>query len=167
MTGDLYRRIIESFTVGTGTPYYPGSTCNIFAADVCDACETPLPRTSSGLAYTCNNILPELRNNYLSWRKSGTDGKSFVGAQLAANTGRTAVAITYDHIAIVRPNSTGLPPESITDVCLAQAGASPSTNTTLNLCWSADRHNEIEFYIWQGYLMSNEDAEEYLSNKGA
>lgn len=167
MTKDLYVQIIESFPVGENTDYPEGKTCNLFATDVCDALCTPLLRQENGKPYDCANILPKLRNNYLSWRKSGTDAKSFAGAQLAANTGRTAVAITYDHIAIVRPNSTGLPPESITDVCLAQAGASPSTNTTLNLCWPADRHNEIEFYTWQGYLMSNEDAEEYLSNKGA
>ena len=122
MTKDLYVQIIESFPVGENTDYPEGKTCNLFATDVCDALCTPLLRQDNGKPYDCANILPELRNNYLSWRKSGTDGKSFAGAQLAANTGRTAVAITYDHIAIVRPNSTGRPPESITDVCLAQAG---------------------------------------------
>ena len=168
MTRDLYRRIIESFTVGTGTPYYPGKTCNIFAADVCDVLQTPLPRTSDGLAYTCANILPALKDNYLSWRPSGISesnkAKDFKSAQRAANTGRTAVAITYDHIAIVRPSPNGSIPNNINDVCIAQAGANPDTDTTIAWGWNSSRHDEIEFYIWQGYLMSNADAEDYLNN---
>ena len=170
MTRDLYRRIIESFVVGDGTIYHTGKTCNIFATDVCDALQTPLKRQDNGRAYDCQNLLSLLSNIYLSWRPAGfgsEEAKNFQMAQMAANTGKTVVAITHDHIALVRPNESGSIPNNIKDVSIAQAGESPSTNTTIAWGWPEGRHNEIEFYIWQGTLMSNADAEEYLRNKGA
>ena len=64
-----------------------------------------------------------------------------------ANEGAPGIAITYDHIAMVRPND-GSVPASVGKVRIAQAGAKCYNDTTLSYGWRSSRYDEIRFYSW-------------------
>ena len=101
MTGNQYKAIIDSFHVETNPKYQPsGSTtyCNIFAQDVMDECGTPLP---SGV---CATMLNQLESGYSSW-----GSVTYQNAQVRANNGYPTIAITSDHVAVVRPTKTAPP----------------------------------------------------------
>ena len=68
-------------------------------------------------------------------------------AQSRANEGAPGIAITYDHIAMVRPND-GSVPASVGKVRIAQAGAKCYNDTTLSYGWRSSRYDEIRFYSW-------------------
>lgn len=101
------------------------------------ACGTPLP---TGL---CQNMLDSLYgNSFPQWYSVG-----FTGAQAQANNGLPAIAITYDHVAIVRPND-GTVPSEVKYVRITQAGNTLLNDSTIAWGWPADRHSEIKFYSW-------------------
>lgn len=138
MTGNEYKEIIDSFHVETNPLYQPTATttyCNVFAQDVIAACGAALP---SGL---CGEMLSVLRNGYLLWRPV-----LYATAQESANSGYPTVAITYDHVAVVRPNDDGSTPSSLSQVRITQAGRTLLNNSTLNYGWPPDRLGEIQFY---------------------
>ena len=140
MTGNQYKAIIDSFHVETNPKYQPsGSTtyCNIFAQDVMDECGTPLP---SGV---CATMLNQLESGSSSW-----GSVTYQNAQVRANNGYPTIAITSDHVAVVRPNEDGSTPTSRREVRITQAGRTLLNNSTLNYGWPPARLNEIVFYSW-------------------
>ena len=68
-------------------------------------------------------------------------------AQQRANNGAPTIAITDDHIAIVRPND-GAVPADVGKVRITQAGAKCYNDTTLSYGWGKDRRDEVKFYSW-------------------
>ena len=140
MTGSQYKAIIDSFHVETNSKYQPTETityCNIFAQDVMNVCGTPLP---DGI---CREMISILWNGYLLWREV-----TYQNAQGNANSGYPTVAITPDHIAVVRPNDDGSIPNSLREVRITQAGRTLLNNSTLNYGWPPDRLDEIRFFSW-------------------
>lgn len=140
MTGTEYANIIDGFNVETNPNYLPhndATYCNVFAQDVADACNTPLP--SGG----CRSMREQLAHNQFPKWYSVT----FQQAQLRANDGAPGIAITEDHIAMVRPND-GSTPGSIGEVRIAQAGGTCYNNTTLNMGWRSEFFDDIRFYSW-------------------
>lgn len=140
MTGKEYKDIIDSFDVENNNDYQPsdGQTyCNIFAQDVAEECDTPLPTGG------CTSMLDSLcGNKFPNWYSV-----NFTTAQQRANNGAPTIAITYDHIAIVRPND-GSVPADVGKVRITQAGAKCYNDTTLSYGWGKDRRDEIKFYSW-------------------
>ena len=140
MTGNDYANIIDDFDVENNPDYQPrnGNTyCNIFAQDVAEACGTPLPTGG------CTSMRNQLSGNQFPKWYSVT----YQQAQSRANDGAPAIAITYDHIAIVRPND-GTVPSAVGKVSIAQAGATCYNDTTIVYGWRKSRHSEIRFYSW-------------------
>ena len=72
---------------------------------------------------------------------------NFTMAQQRANNGAPTIAITDDHIAIVRPND-GAVPADVGKVRITQAGAKCYNDTTLSYGWGKDRRDEVKFYSW-------------------
>ena len=121
------------------------SYCNEFAFDVMKECGTPLPDKTQdpGVAAGCEEMQNKLRgNNYGRWREI-----SFDEAQIRANNGGPAIAITHDHVAVVRPYGSFVP-SSIGQVRIAQAGNNCYLDTSLEYGWQSNRFPEIEFYAW-------------------
>lgn len=121
------------------------SYCNEFAFDVMKECGTPLPDKTQdpGVAAVCEEMQNKLRgNNYGRWREI-----TFDEAQIRANNGGPAIAITHDHVAVVRPYGSFVP-SSIGKVRIAQAGDTCYLDTSLEYGWQSNRFPEIEFYAW-------------------
>ncbi|KAF5065278.1 hypothetical protein [Oscillibacter sp.] len=140
MTAKAYKDIINGFDVEHNSTYLPhgGNTyCNIFAQDVAEACGTPLP---TGGCTAMRNALAH--NQFPKWYSV-----TFDQAQSRANDGVPGIAITYDHIAIIRPND-GSVPATKGKVHIAQAGATCYNDTTLSYGWKSARWDEIRFYSW-------------------
>lgn len=132
-----YKSVIDSFNVETNPKYQPTSTatyCNIYAQDVMAALGTPLP---SG---RCVNMLASLRAGYGNWKKVGVSE-----AQAGAIAGRSTIAITSDHIAIIYPH-TGIFATTIGQMYISMAGYDCFNNKEMVWAWSEDRWDEIEFY---------------------
>ena len=141
MTGKEYKDIIDSFDVENNSNYQPsddGQTyCNIFAQDVAEECDTPLPTGG------CTSMLNSLcGNKFPNWYSV-----NFTMAQQRANNGAPTIAITDDHIAIVRPND-GAVPAVGGKVRITQSGAKCYNDTTLSYGWGKDRRDEVKFYSW-------------------
>jgi len=145
MTGDEYKEIIDGFDVENNPKYqkHDGLTfCNIFAQDVAAACGYPLP---SGV---CATMLDNLWGNKWSPWYSVT----FDEAQVRANDGHPTIAITSDHVAIVRPNDDGSRPTERKQVRITQAGASLLNDSTLNYGWYPSQLDTIRFYsVYEQY----------------
>lgn len=140
MTGSDYSNKIDSFKVESNSKYQPsGETtyCNIFAQDVATDCGTPLP--TGGCTAMRNSLA---HNQFPKWYSV-----TYAQAQSRANDGAPGIAITEDHIAIVRPND-GSVPASVGKVRIAQAGATCYNDTTLSYGWRTSRYDEIRFYSW-------------------
>lgn len=140
MTGNDYKRIIDGFDVEHNSNYQPsGETtyCNIFAQDVAEACGTPLP--TGGCTAMRNSLA---HNQFPKWYSV-----TYAQAQSRANDGTPGIAITYNHIAIVRPND-GSVPASVGKVRITQAGGTCYNDTTLSYGWRSSRYYEIRFYSW-------------------
>ena len=141
MTREAYMNIIDSFDVENNSKYQPSGRntyCNIFAQDVAKACGTPLPTGG------CEDMLKSLwGNNFPKWYSV-----DFQLAQERANEGESTIAITYDHVAIVRPNNDNSIPDTVGGVRNKQAGGTCYNDTTLTHGWGKDRRDEVRFYSW-------------------
>jgi len=138
-TGASYKQTIDSFKVETNSKYLKsGSTmyCNVFAQDVMKELSASLPTGN------CNSILTSLTSGFSKW----TNTTSYATAQSKANSGKPTVAITHDHIAVVRPHDTA--PTAIGQVRITQAGGTNYNNTTLSWGWASNRHSEVKFYYY-------------------
>ena len=143
MTGNEYRQIIDSFDVENSPKYQKRghvTYCNVFAQDVASKCNAPLP---DGL---CSNMLDKLSGNKFPRWYSVT----YAEAQRRANEGCPTIAITPDHIAMVRPNGDGSIPAFRREVRITQAGNTVLNDATLNYGWPPERLEEIRFYSWYG-----------------
>jgi len=136
----IYTKAITDLKVESATKYAKnGSTtyCNIFAQDVMKSStiDTPLPTG------TCATMLSALTGNKTApwYSVTATD------AQDRANLGYPTVAITSDHIAVVRPNG-GKAVTAAKDVQIAQAGNTNYENTTLNWAWTSTAIPNVKFY---------------------
>lgn len=140
MTGNEYKNIIDGFDVENNADYQPsgGDTyCNFFAQDVASACNTPLP---TGL---CSSMFNSLwGNSFPKWYSV-----DYLDAQSRANQGFPTIAITSDHVAVVRPND-GTAPTAVKNVAITQAGATLLNNSTIAWGWPAASHPSIRFYSW-------------------
>lgn len=140
MTGTQYANIIDGFDVENNPAYLPhnGMTfCNIFAQDVADACNAPLP--SGG----CSAMLDSLwGNNFPKWYSV-----TYEQAQSRANNGAPSIGITRDHVVIVRPND-GSVPSTVSQVRIAMAGSHCYNDTTLAYAWVAAERDNVRFYSW-------------------
>lgn len=139
MTGNEYASIIDDFDVENNSKYLPGTYtyCNIFAQDVAEACGIPLPTGG------CTSMRNQLAHNQFPKWYSVT----YEQAQSRANNGAPGIVITYDLIAMVRPND-GSVPASVGKVRIAQAGAKCYNDTTLSYGWNKSRYDAIRFYSW-------------------
>lgn len=89
MTGKEYADIIDGFDVENNSKYLPSggyTYCNIFAQDVADACDTPLPTGG------CENMWNSLAHNQFPKWWSVT----YKQAQSRANDGIPSIGITKD-----------------------------------------------------------------------
>lgn len=87
MTGKEYADIIDGFDVENNSKYLPSggyTYCNIFAQDVADACDTPLPTGG------CENMWNSLAHNQFPKWWSVT----YKQAQSRANDGIPSIGIT-------------------------------------------------------------------------
>lgn len=137
MNKTKYKDLIKSLNVEENPKYllnHHTTFCNFFAQDFCKLTKTPLP---SG---TCNDMTKKLPSSK-NWKK--VDYKT---ACKNVNEGIVSVAITHDHIVVVRPSSTE--PTSIGKVRISQAGYKNFEDTTLSYAWQKDRFDEIKFYSW-------------------
>ena len=140
MTGKEYADIIDGFDVENNSKYLPSggyTYCNIFAQDVADACDTPLPTGG------CENMWNSLAHNQFPKWWSGT----YKQGQSRANDGIPSIGITKDHVVIVRPNN-GSVPSDVKYVRIAQAGKTCYNNTTLAYAWGAAARSNVRFYSW-------------------
>lgn len=143
MTGNEYAAIIDGFNVeDPESKYQPieatkTTYCNIFAQDVAKACNTPLP---TGRCSTMRDALAH--NQFPKWWSV-----TFEQVQARANEGAPGIAITSDHIAMVRPNDGSVPADK-GKVRIAQAGGTCYNDTTLSKGWKKTRYDEIRFYSW-------------------
>lgn len=137
MNASEYIQLIKSLKVETNTKYLPTKKqtfCNFFAQDLCKLSQTPLPTGA------CHDMLTKLPTT-TGWVKV-----DYVTAQSKANSGIVSIAITKDHIVIIRPSNTT--PTNIGKIKISQAGYKNFEDTTLSYAWSHDRFNEIQFYSW-------------------
>lgn len=140
MTGTQYKNIIDSFDVENNSKYQPSgglTYCNIFAQDVAEACDAPLP---SGGCTAMRNSLSG--NSFPKWWSV-----TYKQAQSRANDGAPSIGITPGHIVIVRPND-GSVPSAVGQVRITQAGGTCYNDTTLSWAWSAEDRDDIRFYSW-------------------
>ena len=145
MNTDIYIAAIEAFDVEWNPKYQrrDGQTfCNFFTQDVMKHpyINTPVP---NGRCVDMYEAL--LDNKFPNWH-----GVSFSDAQKLANKGVPTIAITAipNHVAVVRPNN-GNDITQIRDITVAQAGATNSSNITINWCWRKDDLNNIKFYSFR------------------
>ena len=112
--------------------------CNFFAQAVMNHpnINAPLPTGSS--ATMLNQLL---HNNFPPWFSV-----SWSEAQARANQGHPTIAITSDHVAVVRPHPGNIVPPSIRYVRLAQTGGTHSHDIELRWAWAATVHDQIRFY---------------------
>ena len=132
-----YKAVIDSFHVETNPTYQPTSSatyCNYYAQDVMETLGTPLP---SG---RCVDMLASLRAGYGDWKKVGVSE-----AQAGAIAGRSTIAITSDHIAVIYPH-TGIFATSVGQMYMSMAGYHCYNDEQMVWDWTEDRWNEIEFY---------------------
>ena len=135
-----YMDVIASFNVETNSKYLPKGNetyCNFFAQDVMKKLEADLP---SG---RCATMLEALESGFSKWKYMA----SYLATSFKAQEGLPAIAITSDHIAIVRPYESTYPVNTGT-VRIAQAGGSCFTNKPLSYGWNSNRHSEIKYYYW-------------------
>jgi len=135
-----YIGVIEGLKVETTPRYQKTSTqtfCNYFAQDVMSNLEASLP---SG---RCADMLTALENGFSKWKYLA----SYLAASFKAQDGIPTIAITSDHIAVVRPYDQAYPTGTGT-VRIAQAGSDNFSNDKLSRGWGSNRFPEIKYYYW-------------------
>jgi len=141
-----YAAAMDSFNVETNPRYTPNQLgtndtyCNKFAHDVMNHANiaSPLPGTD------CASIYQSLAvTGHAKWKEVTYDV-----AHARALAGIPTVALTKDHIAVVRPYTGTV--SSAKDLVLSQAGRSLYKSKTLNYCWDLTKVSlsSIKFFSY-------------------
>lgn len=134
-----YQSIIDSFNVENNSKYQPrpdGDTfCNVFAQDVMNAMEEPLPE---GI---CDTMDRKLQSGYSHWKPVGA-----LQAQDRANEGYGTIGITTDHVVVIYPTD-----ENVTDrndIHMSMAGYKCFNDYTITWAWDANHINSVQYYSY-------------------
>ncbi len=154
----LYEDVINQFAVGNNPRYAPDkwTYCNTFAGDVARAMGHPFPTKAEwGLnpRDRATIAMPDLWRYFTDpkapiraaeqgWREIRVDNLQEL--ERYVNSGKMAVAVTSDHIAVIRPN------QRITDLAhirIAQAGATNANNIPLVRGFGQKRLGQIRIFV--------------------
>lgn len=115
--------------------------CNTWAHKVFDRCKIKYPEGG------CTAELAQYVKGYDAWESC-----TFSESQKFANTGKAAIAITYDHMVVVTPNNipprTGSIPTDIGQVFISQCGSRCCYDDTLSWAWTSAVRDTIQFFYY-------------------
>lgn len=159
---NLYQDVINQFAVGNNPRYkwdprYPKETyCNTFAGDVARAMGHPFPtkaewglnpRDRATIAmrdlwrYFTDSNAP-IRAVEQGWKEISVNNLEEL--ERYVNSGKMAVVVTPDHIAVVRPNQDI---QDLAHIRIAQAGATNANNIPLIKGFGRSRLGKIRIFV--------------------